>query len=204
MSKFLTISASVACMALIGTAFTRPCIAQNTGNGGIYVAVVDIGYIFKNNAAFKQQLDAVGAEIKAFEEQMNAQRSAIMAERKQLEDYDPASAQYRQLEESIARKMSDLNVSAQLKKKDVLQKEAKIYFDSYNQISAVVTQVANQYNISLVLRYDSEQIDPANRQSVLKGLNRYVVYQNQLDITSVVLKQLPGAVATNQGTTNLK
>jgi hypothetical protein len=53
-----------------------------------------------------------------------------------------------------------------------------------------VANFARQNNISLVLRFSSEPIEPDDRNSVLQGINRAVVYQNQLNITGHVLKEI--------------
>ena len=42
------------------------------------------------------------------------------------------------------------------------------------------------YGISLVLRYNGEEIRPDDRNSVLAGVNRAIVYQNNLDITKEI------------------
>jgi hypothetical protein len=51
--------------------------------------------------------------------------------------------------------------------------------------------------MSLVLRYNSEEIDENSRDSVLAGVNNAVVYQYKLDITGVITKLVNQGVSPN-------
>ena len=48
----------------------------------------------------------------------------------------------------------------------------------------------NNWPISMVLRFDSSPIDRENRGDVIKGVNRAVVYHNNLDLTDHVIQAL--------------
>ena len=180
---------------------TIPCFAQNPATqqaaAGVQVALVDIGYVFKNYGAFKNRYDQIKADASAFEKNVMARRQQIMDERKKLEDLNADSPDYKRIEQDMAHKMSDLQVEMSLKRKEILQKEAQINLNAYQEIKGVVEKLANHYGISLVLRYDGEQMDAKDRNSVMKGLNRHVIYQKNLDITQMVLKHLPQEVAGN-------
>ena len=52
--------------------------------------------------------------------------------------------------------------------------------------------------IELVLRYSAEPMDPQNRQSILQGVNRPLVYHRDLDITGEVLDRLNRARVSDQ------
>ena len=86
-----------------------------------------------------------------------------------------------------------------------MNKEAQLYYNTYLEVQSVVASFAKQNNITLVLRFDSSPIDQTNRASVSAGVNRFIVYQNSLDITELITKQVNGGVAqaANQsGTAN--
>ena len=50
-----------------------PAAAQQTGAptvppaSGVLIAVIDIGYVFKNHPQFQQQMEAIKGQVKAFE-----------------------------------------------------------------------------------------------------------------------------------------
>jgi len=62
-----------------------------------------------------------------------------------------------------------------------------------------VHKVAEQYNISMVLRFDSTEIDPKNPQSVAQGISRSLIIQRNLDITQLVGNHLTVATAQKPG-----
>jgi len=79
------------------------------------------------------------------------------------------------------------------REKESIEAEAQAYYRTYKQIERVVADFAFRNQIGLVLRFSSEDIDPANTNSIMSGVNRFVVFQNRLDITDIVLEALPRA-----------
>ena len=68
-------------------------------------------------------------------------------------------------------------------------------------MQAVLKSLSTQHGISLVLRFDSEDVDPTNRGEVIKGVNRSIVYQEKLDLTSLVISQMSNDTAAAGGAT---
>jgi hypothetical protein len=71
-----------------------------------------------------------------------------------------------------------------------LEQEARVYFGIYREVEDAVINFAQRNRIGLVLRYTSDEMKPEDRNSVLQGVNKPVVFQQNLDITSHVLNQL--------------
>jgi Skp family chaperone for outer membrane proteins len=200
--------------SLLAVCFVSPLAAQQpaapagTPSQGVWIAVIDIGYVLQHHSAFQQRMEEIKTEVKAFDAEVGEERKEIAKKGQRLRGLSPGSLEYRQLEEEVARQVSKLQVRAQLKRKEVLNQEAKNYYEAYNEILAAVAAVAEQYGIGLVLRFDRENIDPGDRSSVLRGVNRGVVYQRNLDVSQLVLDQIragphqvskrPGGGATQQ------
>lgn len=110
----------------------------------------------------------------------------------QLKSFQPDSPDYKRLEEGIAERTSKLQLDTARARKDFLTKEAKLMYDTYQEVSNHVATFARQNNISLVLHFSSEPIEGDDRNSVFQGINRTVVYQNQLNITPHILRQVNG------------
>ena len=51
-----------------------------------------------------------------------------------------------------------------------------------------VDSFAKRNGIALVIQFSADKIDPANPQSIMRGVNRAVVYQHQLNITDFVIE----------------
>lgn len=159
-------------------------------NGG-GVAIVDVSLIFKNHARFKATMDAMKKEVEQYEEQLRSRHQALSKERDRLNQYRPGSNEYETLERSLADKAAKLQVDTQLKKKEFLQRESKVYYTVYQEVSGAVKAFADQAGIDLVLRYNGETINPEDRTSVLQGVNKALVYhRGDLDITREILDRL--------------
>ena len=168
---------------------------QGAASTGVLVAVIDIGFILKNHARFIQQMDALKKEVATYEGDVSGERKRILGLRDQLASFKQGSLEYRKLEEDIARKISDTQIRNELKRKEVLEREAKIYLDTYNEIVAVVAEFADRNGIALVLRFNSKPIDPQDQRAVLEGVNRPIVYQRNLNITQIILDRINGTQA---------
>jgi Skp family chaperone for outer membrane proteins len=186
---------SLLAVCCVHPAFAQAPAGQQPGppSAGVLVAVVDIEYVFKQHTGLQQQKERFLAEVQAFEAQHTERRKQLIKKTERLRTYTSGSPEYRQLEAEIARDQSDLQCEFQLKRKEFVTREAKAIYDAYNDVVAAVAVVANRYNIGLVLRFDRESIDPLNRNSVLRGVSRSVVYQNSLDISQLVADQVLAA-----------
>ena len=174
----------------LATSAARGQNATAIGNAGVNVALIDISSIFKEHAGFKSKTDALKEEVKTFETTVNELRKSLAKDNEKLQTFNPGTPQYATFEKELANKLADLQVDADLKRKEVLEREAKIYYDTYEDVKSAVQTFARQHRIGLVLRYDSDKIDMADRASVLRGVNRAIVFQDRIDITSEILRMV--------------
>lgn len=155
------------------------------------VAVVDVAYIFKNHPKIKAQVSKVEAELKAYDAELKQKRDQIKNTAAKLKTLAPGSPEYVQLEEQLASMDSKLRLETVRKRKELAEAEAKIYYDNYQQIAAGVKFLAGHYKINLVLRYNSEEMDEAQGESVIRGVMKNIVYHDaSLDMTPGVMQYL--------------
>lgn len=193
-SKFF---AAIACVF----AFAGTLNAQDGGSG--MVAVLDVAKVFEGHTVFNQRMDAIKIEAEQFKAQMESEQNAIRQEAERLADFTPDSEQYRSLESQLEQRTATLRTKARQTNTEMLNREAKIYYDTYSQMQSVVAAAAAEFGISLVVRFDSTPIDPSNRGEVVKGVNRNVVFQKNLDLTSMVIQRMGTPSSAGVGT-NLK
>jgi len=139
-------------------------------------------------------LDDIKGEIEKYDNEIRVKRQNLQKQAEGLRELKTSSIEYRQLESRIANEEADLKVEMSLKRRDILLREAEIYYDAYQEVVQHVSEFAGRYNIGLVLAFDSTKIDSSKRESVLKGVNRVVVYQRQLNITTNILERLNSGV----------
>jgi Skp family chaperone for outer membrane proteins len=155
--------------------------AQEVKSG--LVAVLDVAKVFKENQEFDAKMKMIKAEADTLKNQITQQQESIKARAQQLGQYEVGTPERNKLEADLEQQQAALRTKARQAEADLLNREAKIYYDTYQEMQAIVGNLAGQYGISLVLRFDSEKIDASNRAEVIKGVNRAVVYHKQLDLT---------------------
>ncbi len=185
----------LALAATIMTTLTHQSVSAQDNQSAGLVAVLDVAKVFKENAGFDAKMKAIKSEADALKVQITQQQESIKAEAEQLGQYTVGSPERNSLEEQLEQKQTKLRTKARQAETELLNREAKIYYDTYKEMQAVVSSMATQYGISLVLRFDSETIDPMNRAEVIKGVNRSVVFHRRLDLTNQVIKQMNPAQA---------
>ena len=159
-----------------------------------HVAVIDVGYIFKNHTRFKAAMDKMKDEVLAAENALKAERDRINGLMEQLKGFNVGTPEYRKLEGEVAKAQGDFSVNAQLQKKDFMDREAKVYLQVYTEIERAVSQFARDNGIAVVHRFDGDPIDSGDRARILGSITKPIVYYDpQHDITPDILRMLNGA-----------
>ena len=166
---------------------------------GTRIAVIDIAAVFKNHEGFKSEMEGMKQDVQAFEAELRQRGKEIESLREQLLGFKVGSSEYKQLEKQIAQRQADGQVETQVKRKEFLDRESKIYYRTYAQINEEVTRFAQRNTISLVVRFNSSEADPENRKAVMELVNRPVVFQQNLNITKNILALVNRKNVANSG-----
>lgn len=159
--------------------------AQETGG----VAILDVAKVFKENASFGDEMRKLKAEADQLKYEIAKEQDRIKTEVMKLRDME-AGPKRNRMEADLEQQHTRLRTTARQTESELLSREARVYFDTYREMQAVVEALTKEYGLSLVLRFDSERIDPNNQKSVLKVLIRAVVHHSKLDLTKMVSQQL--------------
>ncbi len=210
MKKWTSFSPSLFCLAMGcycivsggGTSLRAqqpPTTSQKTTSQptSTLVAVVDIPRVFETHPTFKASMEAMQRELISANKKLKTKQDGLNARSQELTKLRPSSPSYRRMEAALAQQVADLQVQARQAKKEFMRREAQQYYATYQEIVDAVQRVAEQYDIDLVLRFNSSAIDPDTPQSVSQGMSRAVVVQRNLDITPLVTQQLQVALAHN-------
>ena len=154
------------------------------------IAVIDINHIFKNHTRFKAMVESWKAEVKRAEAEMKGRGSQVEKMVEDLKRYNPGTPEYKRLEEAIAKKRGELQVEMQLKKKDLMLREARMYLNVYEEVQQQVATFAQQNSIDLVLRFSRNKVNAEDPRQIQAALLRPVVYQDRIDITVQILQRL--------------
>lgn len=196
--RYATISAAIGLVSfssLATNAVAQQAASPSANATRFGIAVVDVSYVFKNFSQFKNAMEGMKTDIQQAEAKLKTEGQSLEAMAEKAKTYQPSSAEFKQLDEEVARKKADLSIKMSRIRKDFQEREAKVYYETYTQVRNMVQYYAQQNNIGLVLRFNGDQINPNNPKAVLSGINQLVVSQNNIDITPDVLALLNGGGA---------
>ena len=205
LSRKLAVGALAAAMAV---SMAAPLNAQGPNQAGANaskynIAVVDISYIFKNHVRFKSTMESMKKEMEGIETELKTDREKIAQQEQERNRFNAGSPEFKQLDEQVARKMADFNLKMGKLRKDFLEREAKVYYQTYLEVVDAVTQYAQRQQIGLVLRFNGEPVDPSRREEVLREINKPIVVQDRIDITPditmIVNRSAPAAALPQAG-----
>ena len=163
----------------------------NTASAQTQVAIVDIGEVFKGHTAFKQQLEALKQEAEQFKATSLQLQQSLMQKAEAMKQYTPGSDNFKQAEASLAQESATMEVDQRDKMRQLMQREAKLHFDTYAEVNKLIESYCDQHGIQLVLRFNSEKMDMKNPGSIMQRVNGSIIYHDQdKDITSQVIAQL--------------
>jgi len=171
------------------------------------IAVVDVAKIFKEHPGIREQVKSVESELKAYDGQLKKKREVLQQEAAKLKTFNVGTPDYTAQEEKVASMESKLRLEMQRKRQELAEAEARIYYENYQRIAEGVAYLAKHYNISLVLRYNSEAMDVKKGESVIRGVMKNIVYHDKaLDMTTGVMQYLDQTmkVANRPGNTSSK
>lgn len=154
------------------------------------IAVVDIPYIFKNYSKFKATSDAMKKEMETIDADVKADRAKIAQMEQQRNSFNVGTAEYKKYDEEMARMMAEFQLKTGKLQKDFMERQAKLYYQTYLEVAGKVNDYAKRNNIGLVMRFNGEPVDPNQREHVMRDINKQVVMQNGIDITPDVLQIL--------------
>lgn len=192
--RFIGKAAIAMAMVSLTTLAPASLLAEDTGHR---IAVVDVAYIFKTHPGIKAQVEKVENDLKTYDAELKTKREELKQAAERLKTFKVGSPEYAAQEEQVASMESKLRLDMARKRKELADAEARIYFDNYQLIANGVKFLANHYKINLVLRYNSEAMDPGQGDSVIRGVMKNIVYHDEsLDMTKGVMQYLDQTLKT--------
>ncbi|MDP1564066.1 MAG: OmpH family outer membrane protein [Pirellulaceae bacterium] len=188
------ITVAVLASSLISVATTQ---AQGQAPGQAQpglVVVLDMVRIFKAHPGHQAAMAKIEARAEEMRKSFQAQQVDLQEKaKKAASQYQ--GAQLDQIEITLRQDEVKLQTQARQAQTELMKSEAEAFYKTHSEVMTIVQELCQQYNVGLVLGYDSEPIDPSRPESVIRGVQRSVVYHSN-DLTDHVLHRIPGAVKT--------
>jgi Skp family chaperone for outer membrane proteins len=196
-----TLVLAVAAILMVGVSGVAQAQHPEAANAPKFgIAVVDIAFVFKNHAQLNATMENMKTEMKGIEENLKAKRDQITKMEEARNQLVAGTPDYKKLDDQLVEVKTKFNVDMDRLRRDLMERESKLYFTTYQQVTYTIAQYAKQRNIGLVLRFNGDQPDPTKPQDILKDINKPVVFENNVDITRDILAIVNnGAAAPAQG-----
>jgi len=188
-ASLITLATFVAAATLTTLVSQPSALAQ--GQGGI-VVVLDMVRVFKAHPGHQAAMTRIEARAEEMRKDFQQQQIALQEKAKQAASQYQGS-QLDQIEIQLRQEEVTLQTKARQAQTELMKSEAEAFYKTHSEVMTIVQELCQQYNIGLVLGYDSEPIDPNRPESVIRGVQRSVVYQTN-DLTDHVLHKIPGAI----------
>ena len=167
-----------------------------TADAQTNVAICDIGMVFKNHPVFSSQLDQLKQEADQFQAQTAQLQQELMRKANALQQYRPGSDEYKNAESDLAQEAARLEVEQKDVMRKLMQREAQLHYDTYVEVTNQIARYCQSEGIQLVLRYNSEEMDPENPASIMQAVNGNVIFhRNHKDITDAIIREVGTAAA---------
>jgi outer membrane protein len=191
--KTVSVVALACCIGLTAPAMgqTKPAAAAPAAATPVKIGLVDMARVFKEYNKFEDMRASLKAEMEiALAE---AKRIAAEAEKvkEELKLLKPGSPEHIKREADLAQLSSDFETKRKVANLTYQRKEAEIFQDIYIDSVGVIKLYAEHFKFSMVMRFNSAELDKTNPSSLANGLNKLVIYHRpQDDITDAVIDYL--------------
>ncbi len=185
-------SAFVAVLSVVSVLFVSGTAAANNQAGAyaahFKIAVLDVSRVFKEHANHSAEMDKIRQDSEKVDQEMRVQQQEIEKKIAALgEQFKPGTPEYKRLSEEINVDKANFQLLANRYRTEFMEREAKIYYRTYLEVKQIVESFAQTNALALVLRFNGTEVDGANRNDILRGINKPVVFQNQIDITDDII-----------------
>jgi Skp family chaperone for outer membrane proteins len=185
---------AAAAVCVLSGGFAGSATAQTS------VALLDLAVVFENHPAFKSRLTQLKQDADGLQASVLQQRQALVKEQENLRLlFQPGSKEFKEKEKELAVKATQLEVDSNDRMRELMIQEAQLHYSVYSEVNKLVDEYCTQFDIRLVLRFNSAAVQPEKPESVMQQVNGAVVYYNPAkDITAAIVQrvsQVRGATA---------
>jgi len=166
------------------------------------VGVLDLNRLFKSHADLKGKLQRLQVEAKLVQAKLESDSAAVNKKAEGLKDLTTGTPEYRALDAEIAKRQATLPAEIATKRKEFVEREARLYYDAYQEIMKDVEKLAKSQHIAIVLNASHQEINAGDPNDVARGIsNKVIWFDDSIDLTPVLEKnysQCPAPAAAGK------
>ncbi len=194
LTQLRTLRTACALVVACGTMGARPASVPSPP-----IALVDLKRVFEEDAEFQRRMSELKSAVETAEAELRGKQEEIRAIHRRLNEASLVRGERAQLEKQAREATEALTLQHALSKKVFLEREAALYFSSYQRIQAVIRSTMHQRGIAVVFRFTDFEI-PKTPDEIGKRLNAPIIaFNEQLDITDEVIARCAVATRAQDG-----
>ena len=138
-----TLVLAVAAILMVGVSGVAQAQHPEAANAPKFgIAVVDIAFVFKNHAQLNATMENMKGEMKNIEENLKAKRDQITKMEEARNQMNPGTPDYKKLDDQLVEVKTKFNVDMDRLRRDLMERESKLYFTTYQQVTYTIAQYA--------------------------------------------------------------
>ncbi len=153
-------------------------------------AVVDMGSIMKEASRFNAAMERLKAEFEAKGEELKKEGERGNQLTEELRNMPANSPERKEFEQKILRMRADYEIKGKRITEDIRDAESKIVYDLSRELQAELARYGQATGTMLILRANPVPPNLTDPRIVLQEIHKPIVYQANLDATSLVLDSL--------------
>ncbi len=154
------------------------------------IAEIDMGKVFQHYEDFKQKQDELKLEVKRVDTEIRTAKKGIMELKRRSIDLPAGSEQETAMNRAIESLTEGVKKRIESAKKSLMDREAALYWECYQQVERTVAAYARNHQIRMVVRKQTPPEDETNREQILKAVQRFIVFADNCDITDEIIAAL--------------
>ncbi|MCA9036065.1 MAG: OmpH family outer membrane protein [Planctomycetaceae bacterium] len=158
------------------------------------VGLIDMAQVFQGYKKFEDLRNSLQAEIESNDAQAKGMLERLQKLQAEINEkkFTPGSPQFEQAEKQLLQGKSDFEAFREQVQRKLARKESEMFKEIYGDTTNAVALYAQYAKYTMVLRFDSKNIDDNTAPSeAVQRMNKQVVFHNPNDdITKTVLDYL--------------
>lgn len=164
------------------------------------VGLLNLDRIFKDYKPFREKQTQLQEVAKEVDQKVQARQAELETVNNQLRKTVQGSAEFTRLQIQLFKLQNDLQQFVNSERVSIQKQEATMLLALHRQLDELVSKHAKAKGIKLVLRYHDVSFDENQPvPEIAKTVNRQILYEDGLDITDAILKELQAAPASGDG-----
>ncbi len=161
------------------------------GQETLPIALVNLDRIFKDHKPFQDKLVPIKEGVQEMEKKAQLRQIELETVVTQLRKAQPGTPEAQRLQQQAVKLQTDLQQFVAKERETLQKREATAHLELYRQVEEEVKKYCKEKGIKLVIRQQETSLDENQPlPEILKALNRGIVFEDGLDITSDILKAL--------------